>query len=94
MKTPLSQQACKQPQSLPVRISKGFQFQLSLILQPLQVGFKALPQSYSNSAEHLRQPRTLSLQVPGLVNDEGVGLEWRAADEEAEGGMQQALKIS
>lgn len=67
-------------------ISKEFQFQLSLISQPLQVGFKALPQSHSNSAECLRQPRAPSLQVPELGNDDGVGLEWKVADQEAVGG--------
>lgn len=67
-------------------ISKDFKFQLSLILQSLQVDFKALPQSYSSSSECLWQPRAPSLQLPGFVNDDSVGLEWRVADWKAVGG--------
>lgn len=65
---------------------KEFQFQLCLILQPLRVGFNALPQSYSNSAECLRQPRAPLLRIPEFVSDDGVGLEWKVADQETVGG--------
>lgn len=47
------------------------------------MGFKALPRSSSRSAAGLRQPRAPLLQVPALVNDDAVGLEWRLADQEA-----------
>lgn len=80
IKTPLSPTSLGIVTDHPMVIPNGFQFQLGLILQPLQVDFNALPQSYSNSAECLQQPRAPLLHVQGFVNDDGVGLEWKVAE--------------